>query len=63
MRTGGLGEYVIADVLDANYTSCALGGAGCIDLAAYELDELGIGATPPAAEDDLPGATIGGFDT
>lgn len=62
---GGFGEYIITDFLDANFTSCALERKGCIDTVAYELDALGIGASPPVVEGegDGPGGLLMGFDT
>ena len=48
---GGFGDYIITDFLEANFTSCALEQRGCISTAAYDLDVLGVGATPPLDED------------
>jgi hypothetical protein len=57
---GGFGEYIITDFLNANLTSCALEGTGCIDVAAFELDVYGVGAAPEITDEDAKGGGFGG---
>ena len=43
---GALGDYAVADLLHANYTSCALSGERCLVMANYEVHVKGIGDAP-----------------
>ena len=54
---GAFGEYIVADIIEANFTACALDSTGCIELKAFEEDAFGIGATPPVEEEE--GAVAG----
>lgn len=57
---GAFEDYIVADVLEANFTSCALDGVtGCIRLDEYQKDALGIGAQPPKDQDDEDGFNNG----
>lgn len=52
---GAFGDYIVPDLLEANFTSCASEGKGCLSLTRYNMDVLGIGAEPPEVNQEEVG--------
>jgi len=57
---GAVGPYVFSDILNANFTTCATMGEGCVSMTNFRRDAYGIGAVAALDSSDADSVDVAG---